>query len=102
MAKKDMDGQLLEKTRDEVKEPSKYTCLLHNDNYTTQEFVVYVLKTIFKLKPEDAYQRMMDVHKKGKGYVGSYSYDIARTKSTEVEALAKENEYPLKCTVERI
>ncbi len=97
----DENTDLLEKTRDEVKEPPRYTVVLHNDNFTTQEFVVWVLIKVFQLSQEESFKIMMDVHKKGKGSVGkSYTSDIARTKAKTVEALAKENEYPLKCTVE--
>lgn len=92
---------LLEKTREDLKEPPRFTVLLHNDHYTTQEFVVWVLVKVFHLSQEDAFRIMMDVHLKGKGSVGrSYTRDIATTKARQVEALAKENEYPLKCTVE--
>lgn len=96
------DSSLLEKDKEQVKEPNRYTVLFHNDHYTTQEFVVYVLKKVFGLKDEAAFQIMWDVHKKGKGAVGNYTYDIAVTKVNQVHALARENEYPLKCTVEML
>ena len=94
------DTGLLEKTRDKVAEPPRYSCVIHNDNFTTREFVVYVLVKIFLLQERDARKKMMDVHRNGKGRVGNYSYDIASTKANQTVKLAQDNDYPLKCTVE--
>lgn len=91
---------LLEKEDRQVKQPPRYAVILHNDHYTTQEFVVWVLVKVFGITQEDAFHIMLKVHQKGKGAVGSYTYDIARSKAARVEALAREQEYPLKCSVE--
>jgi ATP-dependent Clp protease adaptor protein ClpS len=91
---------LLERRKDKVAEPPRYSCILHNDNFTTREFVVYVLVKIFTLKEADAQRKMLEVHKQGKGRVGSYSWDVAKTKATTCEKLARDHDFPLKCTVE--
>jgi ATP-dependent Clp protease adaptor protein ClpS len=100
--RKGNDGQILEKDDVRVKRPQRYTCVLHNDNYTTMEFVVFILQKIFKLDAVKAQNIMLKVHMHGKGNVGDYSYDVASSKARKVESLAKENEFPLKCTVEQI
>jgi ATP-dependent Clp protease adaptor protein ClpS len=89
-----------EKTDDKVKEPALYQVILLNDNYTTMDFVVEVLVVIFHKGIEEANRIMMDVHKKGKGIVGAYTWDIAATKAEQVHAAAKANEFPLRCIVE--
>lgn len=94
------DTGLLEKTKPVIAEPPRYSCLLHNDHFTTRDFVVYVLVAVFQLKEEDARKKMLEVHKQGKGRVGNYSFDIARTKALQTEKLARDNDFPLKCTVE--
>jgi ATP-dependent Clp protease adaptor protein ClpS len=94
------DTGLLEKTRTIITEPPRYSCILHNDHFTTRDFVVYVLISVYQMKPEDAQHKMLEVHKQGRGRVGNYSYDMARTKATQTEKLARDNDFPLKCTVE--
>ena len=89
------------KTREDLKEPDEYRVILHNDHYTTMEFVVEILRTVFHKSVPEATKIMLDVHKKGRGIVGTYSYDIARTRVLAVEKLARENEFPLKCTMEK-
>jgi ATP-dependent Clp protease adaptor protein ClpS len=96
------DTGVLEKTKPRIAEPPRYSCLLHNDHFTTRDFVVYVLVTVFKLSEQDAELKMLQVHKDGKGRVGNYSYDVARTKANQTEALARDNDFPLKCTVEPV
>jgi ATP-dependent Clp protease adaptor protein ClpS len=73
---------------------------LHNDDYTTKEFVVQVLQYVFKKEQTEAVQIMLHVHKKGIGVAGVYTYEIAETKVGLVENLARQHEYPLKCTME--
>lgn len=77
-----------------------FRVVLHNDDYTTMEFVVEVLVSVFRKDIISATKIMLDVHRKGRGLVGMYTYDIARTKSEQVHRMAREREYPLKCTVE--
>jgi ATP-dependent Clp protease adaptor protein ClpS len=89
-----------EETKIETKKPKLYKVILLNDDYTTMEFVVEVLVTIFHKSVTEATKIMLDVHEKGKGIVGVYTYDIARTKITQVEELSEKNEYPLKAVME--
>lgn len=78
-----------------------FRVLLHNDDYTTMEFVVDVLMAIFKKTVEEATQIMLNVHKKGIGVCGVYTREIAETKVEAVIRLAHENGYPLRCTMEK-
>jgi len=94
------EGELLEEVEKELKEPDMYKVVLHNDDYTTKEFVVEVLQAVFQKPAIEATKIMMDVHKKGRGVVGVYTWDIAQTKVAQVHLLAKEQEFPLKCTIE--
>ena len=94
------EGELLEEVEKELKEPDMYKVVLHNDDYTTKEFVVEVLQTVFQKPAIEATKIMMDVHKKGRGVGGVYTWDIAQTKVAQVHRLAKEQEFPLKCTIE--
>ncbi len=91
---------LKEKTRPKAKEPKKYQVVLHNDHYTTMEFVVEVLKSIFHKSPVESHAIMMNVHKRGRGVVGLYPYDIAATKAEQTHRMARRHGHPLKCTVE--
>ncbi|PIF02917.1 MAG: ATP-dependent Clp protease adapter ClpS [Desulfococcus sp.] len=86
--------------KDEIKEPPMYRVLLHNDDYTTMEFVVEILMMVFHKTPEDATRIMFNVHKNGIGVCGVYTYDIAVTKVITVERLARDKEFPLKCSME--
>lgn len=93
--------QTKEKTKEKVKQPEMYRVLLHNDDYTTMEFVVEVIMKVFKKSVMEATQIMLKVHKSGKGQVGVYTYDIAATKVQQVHKLARQRDYPLKCTMEK-
>jgi ATP-dependent Clp protease adaptor protein ClpS len=92
---------LLEKKKRKLKKPEDYRVILLNDNYTTMDFVVDVLMTIFHKGEDDAMRIMLDVHQKGKGTVGVYPYDIASTKAAQVHSLARDHDFPLKCVVEQ-
>jgi ATP-dependent Clp protease adaptor protein ClpS len=87
-------------TKEDVREPEMYKVLLHNDDYTTMEFVVEVLMAVFQKSEEDAVQIMLNVHRKGVGLCGVYTYEVAETKVAVVSALAVENGFPLRCTME--
>jgi ATP-dependent Clp protease adaptor protein ClpS len=97
----ELEESVLSETEEEIKEPSMYKVLLHNDDYTTMEFVVQVLMYVFNKSIEDATRIMLNVHKKGLGVCGVYTYEVAETKVEKVRALAKENQFPLQCTMER-
>ena len=94
------DGQLELDSREKLKEPKMYRVIMHNDHYTTMDFVVDTLIKIFHKSAAEATRIMLDVHKKGKGMCGVYTYDIARTKISQVHQLAKQSQYPLKCSHE--
>lgn len=96
------DSGTVTETRTERKldKPRRYKVLLHNDDYTTREFVVAVLIGVFHKSEVEATQIMLHVHNNGMGVAGVYPYDIARTKIHQVEELARDNEYPLKLSME--
>jgi ATP-dependent Clp protease adaptor protein ClpS len=95
------DTQLADKSREKLKEPEQFRVILLNDHYTTMEFVVDVLISIFHKNEEDANRIMLDVHRRGQGMVGMYPFDIAQTKANQVHAAAREREFPLRCIVEQ-
>ncbi|MDP3939620.1 MAG: ATP-dependent Clp protease adapter ClpS [Deltaproteobacteria bacterium] len=80
--------------------PPLYKVILHNDDYTTMEFVVMILQSVFDKPQAEAVQIMLHIHKRGIGIAGVYTHEIAETKVAQVHALAEENDYPLKCTLE--
>ena len=90
-----------QKVVDKLKEPENYQVILLNDDYTSMDFVVDVLMAVFHKSMEDAANIMMSVHKKGSGLAGVYTWDIAVTKADQVHNLARQNEYPLRCKVEK-
>ncbi len=100
------NGRTGEKPATEVKEkvksilPKMYKVVLLNDDYTPMDFVVSVLITFFEKPASEATKIMIDVHNKGKGVCGVYIYDIAKTKSVQVNSYAQENSFPLKCVFE--
>jgi ATP-dependent Clp protease adaptor protein ClpS len=84
-----------------LKEPHDFKVILLNDDYTSMEFVIDVIMTVFYKNEEDATRIMLDVHERGRGIVGVYTEDIAKTKAAQVHSLAAQNDFPLKCTIER-
>lgn len=86
--------------RSKVERPPLYKVFLHNDDYTTMDFVVFILQTIFHHTAETAFQIMMHVHTRGVGVAGLFTYEVAEAKVDQVHALAQENDYPLRCSVE--
>ncbi|HEA70255.1 hypothetical protein LCGC14_1800580 [marine sediment metagenome] len=95
------EGDTLVKTEREVKEPPLYKVLLHNDDYTTMEFVVEILLHVFNKSVEDSTAIMLNVHQKGIGLCGVYTHEVSETKMDMVHTLAQEHGFPLKCTMER-
>lgn len=83
-----------------LKEPNLYNVILHNDDYTTQEFVIEILVEIFHKTFSDAESLMLEVHNAGAAIVAAYSYDIALTKLNHVTRLARSQGFPLKVTIE--
>jgi len=83
-----------------LKKPKLYNVLLHNDNYTTMEFVVQILMNVFHHSQGDAVRIMLQVHHNGIGVAGVYSFEIAETKVAQVTDLARQNEFPLRCSME--
>jgi len=96
----EFDSDVITEQDIDVKEPKLYRVVLYNDNYSTMEFVVYVLETIFHHSGKRAEEIMLDVHQKGKGVAGTYARDIAETKALQTRTLAKEHKFPLKCVAE--
>jgi ATP-dependent Clp protease adaptor protein ClpS len=89
-----------ERGETEIQEPPMYKVVLLNDDYTTQEFVVEVLVSVFHKDVPSATRIMLDVHRLGAGTVGVYTWDIASTKVEEVHRLARDRGYPLRCRIE--
>ena len=89
-----------EKVVIEIKEPTKYNVIIHNDDYTSMEFVVQVLVGVFKKQVVEATKIMFDVHKKGRGIAGIYSYDVGITKIVQAMEMCEESGFPLKLTLE--
>ncbi len=87
--------------RPALKKPDMYKVVMHNDNYTSMEFVVHVLTMIFHHPAAEATKIMLDIHNKGRGIAGIFTYDIAMTKIMQVHNLARQHEFPLKCTCEK-
>lgn len=89
-----------QETRVKTQRPKLFKVLLHNDNFTTMEFVVQILMEIFNHGENDAVAIMLAVHKNGVGIAGMYTYEIAETKSAKVLRMAQEEGFPLLCTME--
>ncbi len=94
------DSQLKLKSKEKLDEPKLYKVIIHNDDYTPMDFVVETLMKIFNKPAAEATKIMLEVHKKGHGICGVFTYDIATTKVYQVNQRAKQSEYPLKCSCE--
>ena len=97
----DFEEAAVAESREKVEEPPLFKVLLHNDDYTTMEFVVWILESIFNMAVDQAIQVMLNVHTQGIGVAGVYTYEIAEMKVNKTTDLARENEYPLLCTMEK-
>ena len=96
------DGQSRVAVEQEIKEPERYRVLLHNDDYTSMDFVVSVLRNIFHKTPEEATAIMLLVHHQGVGQCGVFTQEVAETKVHRVRTTARAAGYPLKCTMEKV
>ena len=96
------DEHLKEKEDVKLKPPAKFQIVLHNDNYTTMDFVIEVLMAVFHKTLEEATLKMQEVHKKGQSLVGIYTREIAESKILQAQKMAEENGFPLKVTMERM
>lgn len=94
------NANIVEKVKREIKKPKNFKVIMHNDDFTTMEFVVAILNDIFNKNIEEANKIMMEVHKSGKGIAGVYSYDIAISKASKAMTIAKEEGFPFKLTVQ--
>src|SRR5512135_3777884 len=94
-------AELEVKERQKTERPHLYKVFLLNDDYTTMDFVVHVLESVFRKNIVEATRIMLHVHKRGKGLAGVYARDIAETKVSEVHGLARDHEYPLRCEMEK-
>ncbi len=99
-AERRTDGEILERSKPVTKEPERYRVLLLNDDYTTMEFVVQVLETIFEKPSAEAFRIMLQVHTQGRGVCGVFTHEIAETKVSAVHALAREHSFPLRASLE--
>ena len=97
----DIDEKIKSKTHLSLKPPQSYKVLLHNDNFTTMEFVVFVLEKVFNKNLTEATQIMMHVHTNGIGVCGAYTYEVAEMKVESVHGLAEQYEFPLQATMEK-
>src|SRR4030095_14216611 len=94
------DEAVITESKQDVKKPPLYKVVLHNDDYTTMEFVVSVLREVFNRSEMDAIRIMLHVHVRGAGIAGVYTYEVAETKAAKATELARAQEFPLLCTVE--
>ncbi len=93
-------GEVKEKVRPKAKKPELYKVILHNDDYTTMQFVIEVLEQVFAKSPAEAFRIMMQVHTGGHGICGSYPYEVAETKVSLVHDRAQGAGFPLRASLE--
>lgn len=98
----DDHGLVVEEAKPELKQPRLFNVILINDDYTPMEFVVMVLETFFGKDREAATRIMLNVHTKGKGICGTFTRDVAETKTAQVNDFSRENNHPLLCTMEEV
>lgn len=94
-------GDVLEQTRQETKEPDLYRVLLLNDDYTTMDFVIEILESVFHKGPSEAYRLMLQVHTQGQAQCGVYPFEVAETKVATVIDRARQQGFPLRATMEK-
>ena len=94
------DGAVKERAEQRTHEPTRYKVVLLNDDYTTMDFVIQILETVFQRSPAEAYRIMMQVHVNGSGIAGVYPWELAETKVETVTAMARRAQFPLRAAVE--
>ena len=94
------DSAIKDRTEHKTEDPKLYNVILLNDDYTTMEFVLQILETLFHKSPAEAFRIMMHVHRNGRGLAGVYPWEVAETKAEKVAVLASEAGYPLRATIE--
>lgn len=94
------EGDVLPEIKSRLEKPKLYKVILHNDDFTTMDFVVFILKHVFLRNDAEAFTIMLKVHNEGAGIAGTYNYEIATMKSNKAINLARASEFPLLCTVE--
>ena len=102
MSKERDSGTVLAPERAKTKPPGMYRVILFNDDYTTMEFVIEVLRRFFSLSSERAQQLMLQIHNQGSAVCGVYTRDVAETKVTQVSEFAQQHGHPLRCSMEEI
>ncbi len=100
MTRFEEDQQVITETKEEVKVPKRYKVVLLNDDYTTMEFVVFILENLFHKSPQQAHTLMLSIHETGRGIAGVFSFEIAEMKVMTVTELSRKHEYPLRCVLE--
>jgi len=96
----DYDEAVLTESETRLEKPPLYKAILHNDDFTTMEFVVFILQTVFMRSDAESFTIMLKVHNEGVGIAGIYSFEIANMKAEKAMNMAQAHEYPLLCTVE--
>lgn len=96
----EQDSDVLTESETKLEKPKMYKVILHNDDFTTMDFVVFILKTVFMRSDIEAFTIMFQVHNEGIGVAGVYSFEVATMKAEKAMNLSKAHEYPLLCTVE--
>ena len=96
----EQDGDVLTESETKLEKPKLYKVILHNDDFTTMEFVVFILQQVFLRSDAEAFTIMLKVHNEGIGIAGIYPFEVANMKSEKAMNISKAHEYPLLCTVE--
>ena len=99
---REFEGWVATDRKTSLQEPPLFKVLLHNDDYTSMEFVVLLLEKVFNKSTPEATRIMLNVHQQGVGVAGVYPKEIAETKAAIVHDLAQKNEYPLRCSLEKV
>jgi ATP-dependent Clp protease adaptor protein ClpS len=99
-AQRQTGSEVIEKPRAKTKKPKLYKVILHNDDYTTMDFVVHILETVFNKSTVEAFRIMLQVHVQGRGMAGAYTFEVAETKVAAVHDLAQRSGFPLRASME--